>query len=488
MVRIKLTSGGRKGVGTSSSPQPVLPTERGDEDVPAPTIVARIKRILLIGCLILLGIVSPSAYSATNDTADRAAEFVDLMAKGDFAAATTRYDSIMSQVLPEPKLRATWGTLQEQAGRFKQRLQTRALKMGGLDVVLVTCEFESAKVDVKVALNAKGEVSGLFFLPSTTGPEATGPPAYANTNSFHERDFVVGSEEWRLPGTLTLPAGAGAKPSPALVLVHGSGPSDRDQTLGVLKPFRDLAWGLATKGIAVLRYEKRTKEYAGRFMGPDQLKITVQEESIDDALSAVKQLRETEGIDPKRIFVLGLSLGGTLAPRIGHADPKIAGLIIMAGATRPLEDLVVEQTRYLLSLKGEPSPAEQDQLRGLESAAARIKKLTSADGSSSTNLLGAPAGYWLDLRAYNPVQEAKALKQPLLILQGGRDYQVTQTDFNQWKEALGTSPTVAFELYPQLNHLFVSGEGKSTPQEYEKPGHVSGTVIADIADWILTRH
>lgn len=353
--------------------------------------------------------------------------------------------------------------------------------------MLVTCQFESIKVDVKVALNAKGEVSGLFFLPTSAGSEVAGPPAYANTNAFHERDFTVGSVEWRLPGTLTMPAETGGKSSPALVLVHGSGPNDRDQTLGAVKPFRDLAWGLASKGIAVLRYEKRTKEYADRFKGPDQLKITVREETIDDALSAVKQLRETEGIDPKRIFVLGISLGGTLAPRIAQADPHIAGLVIMAGATRPLEDLIVDQTHYLLSLKEEQSPAEQDQLHQLEAAAARVKQLRPADASSSSNVMGAPVGYWLDLRAHDPVLEAKALKQPILILQGGRDYQVTQTDFNQWKQGLGASPRVAFELYPQLNHLFVSGEGKSTPQEYEKPGHVSATVIADIADWILTR-
>jgi dienelactone hydrolase len=442
------------------------------------------KKALLVG---VLAIVAQAVLSATDDSANLAAQFVDLLAKGDFAAATARYDETMRQVLPEAKLKKTWETLQEQAGQFKERLQTRALKMAGFDVVLVTCQFESIKVDVKVALNAKGEVSGLFFLPSGAAPETTGPPAYANTNAFHERDFTVGGGEWRLPGTLTLPAETSGKPSPALVLVHGSGPNDRDQTLGAVKPFRDLAWGLATKGIAVLRYEKRTKEYAGRFMGPDKPKITVQEETIDDALSAVKQLRETEDIDAKRIFVLGISQGGTVAPRIGLADPQIAGLIILAGATRPLEDLIVDQTRYLLSLKGEPSPAEQDQLRELESAAARVKTLTPADAVSSSNLLGAPVGYWLDLRAHDPVREAKSLKQPILILQGGRDYQVTQTDFNQWKQGLGASPRVAFELYPQLNHLFVSGEGKSAPQEYEKPGHVSGTVIADIADWILTR-
>jgi hypothetical protein len=83
------------------------------------------------------------------------------------------------------------------------------------------------------------------------------------------------------------------------------------------------------------------------------------------------------------------------------------------------------------------------------------------------------------------VADAKTLKQPMLILQGQRDYQVTQADFDRWKTGLGTQPQVTFKLYPKLNHLFMSGDGKSTPAEYDEPGHVDPTVVGDIAEWIL---
>lgn len=449
----------------------------------------KLLRVFAISFFVLSMVAPFGGFSATTDLNALGTQFVELLAEEAFADAAGRYDMTMRQALPESKLRQSWEALQRQAGPFKKRLYTRTLKLGGYDVVLVTCQFEQSKVDIKVVLNARGEVSGLFFLPGTDEPEVTGPPPYARTDAFREQEFTVGTGEWRLPGTLTVPVRSGTSgASPAVVLVHGSGPNDRDQTVGALKPFRDLAWGLATKGVAVLRYEKRTKEYGSRYMGPKKLTITVQEETIDDALTAVRQLRETKGIDPKRIFVLGSSLGGTVAPRIGQADPSTAGLIIMAGATRPLEDLIVEQTRYLISLNGEPSGAEKENLRSMESGVARIKKLTPADASSSTVLLGAPAGYWLDLRAHDPVSEAKALKQPLLILQGSRDYQVTQADFNRWKEGLANSSTVTLKLYPGLNHLFVSGEGKCTPQEYEKPGYVSPTVVSDIADWVYKQH
>jgi len=443
----------------------------------------KIQRLLWL-IAVMLAVAPFRALPASGDTAASGEEFVDLMVKGDFAGAVARYDATMRTALPEAKLREAWQSIEKQAGPFKKRLRTRTLNTGGYDIALVTSEFEQAKLDVKVVMNAQGEVAGLFFLPWTSEADSSKPPPYARTNEFREMNFTVGSGKWQLPGTLTMPVRKTSVPYPAVVLVHGSGPNDRDETVGASKPFRDLAWGLATKGVAVLRYEKRTKEYGARFIA-EKIKITPREETIDDAISAVNQLRKTEGIDPKRVFVLGHSLGATLAPRIGKAGPEIRGLILMAGATRPIEDMIVEQTRYILSLNGKPSAADQQNLRDLESKVAEIKKLKSADANSSTILLGAPPAYWLDLRAHNPVAEAKSLKQPLLILQGGRDYQVTPEQFDDWKKGLEGSTTVTFKLYPDLNHLFITGTGKSSPSEYEKGGYVAEEVVSDIADWVL---
>ena len=440
---------------------------------------------LVVGLAILAAQALLPIPARSADVTDAGKQFVDLLAKQDYAAAVELYDATMKAALPEAKLREAWEAVQTQAGPFQKQVSARTQKVQGYDVVLVTCQFEKAKLDTKVVFDSKRRVAGLFFVPSQLPAEAFGAPPYAQTNAFREKETRVGAGQWSLPATLTLPQGTG--PWPAIILVHGSGPQDRDETVGANKPFRDLAWGLGSKGIAVLRYEKRTKAHAAQLVDIAS-KITLKEETVDDALSAVKLLRSTEGINPTRIYILGHSLGGIVAPRIAAADPGIAGLVILAGATQPFEDLVVEQMRYLISLQGQPTPEAEAKLAETELLMAKVRKLSAADASSTNLIFGAGAAYWLDLRNYDQIATAKALKQPMLILQGARDYQVTEANFDGWKKGLGSRANVTFKLYPDLNHLFITGTGKSTPSEYERPGHVAEIVVSDIGAWIRQQH
>lgn len=449
----------------------------------------------IIATVVLIGLVAGAIYwalpkgnAASDGRAASAREFVQLLVDGRFSNATARFDDTMKKAMSAAQLQQMWQTLIQQQGTFKGIVGAQPGQKGGFDTVDVTCEFAKGKLNIEVVYDAAGRVSGLWVQPASEGasgatPEYT-PPAYVQKDRFEEHEVTVGrGSEWELPGTLTIPKGDG--PFPAVVLIHGSGPNDRDETLGPNKPFRDLAWGLASKGIAVLRYDKRTSVHAikmTKLVG----KMTVKEETIDDALAAVEVLRQSQRIAPDKIFVLGHSLGGMLIPRIGKADPKIAGLIVMAGTTRPFEDVLLEQIMYIASLSGPMTDDTKKEIDKLKQQLATIKALKPSSKDSSL-ILGAPASYWLDLRDYHPAEMATTLKQPMLILQGGRDYQVTEADFTGWKNALSTQKRVTFKLYPDLNHLFMTGKGKAVPAEYEKPGFVSETVVNDIAAWI-TQH
>jgi len=403
---------------------------------------------------------------------------VDALAARDFAKVFAQFAAPMQTALSPEKLSGVWDSIQAQAGGFVKRTGSRAEVRGLYTVVIVTCDFERNKVEVMATIDSAGEIAGLQARPSQPAVAYT-PPDYANAAAFTEREVTVGSGEWALPGTLTKPAGAG--PFPAVVLVHGSGPNDRDETFGPNKTFKDLALGLGSRGVAVLRYDKRTKVYAARVSKLNP--FTLKAEAIDDALEAVALLRKEPGIDASRIFVLGHSLGGTAAPRIGAADSGIAGLIMLAGAVRSLEQSIVDQMQYLANADGVISDAEKRALDGSLQLKETVSKLTAADLTSTATIGGAPASYWLDLQGYDPAAVAATLKQRLLVMQGGRDYQVTVADFERWKTALAKHPAAEFRLYPALNHLFLPGQGKSLPPEYSVPGHVPIEVIDDIAAW-----
>jgi dienelactone hydrolase len=436
-------------------------------------------KLLIISALLIQLMVHSSSSLQQDDFITAARAFTDLMVKKDYTAAEAQFDETMKTAMPHGKLEETWNGLQLQAGAFKQQGKSRTEKRGAYTMVFITCDFEKTKLDVRVVLDESKHVAGLFFGPATNVDYSSAP--YAKPEMFREKEIVIGEGEWKLPGTLSLPVGTG--PFPAVVLVHGSGPNDRDETISVNKPFRDLAEGLASRGVAVLRYDKRSKVHGSKFGSS----FTVKEEVLDDALAAVALLRSTEGIDPKRIFVLGHSLGGMMVPRIGKLDPNIAGLISLAGATRHLEDVIPAQYEYLFSLDGSLTKEEQDEIDKQKQLAAEVKALKPGEPGTAKFLFGAPTAYWLDLRDYEPPQLAKTLKQPMLILQGERDYQVTMDDFNNWKTALASNKNATFKTYPELNHLFMSGTGKGNPSEYDQAGHVDVRVIDDIAGWIAKR-
>lgn len=432
--------------------------------------------------VILAASISSGCGGGSADYQSRAEKIVESIAAGDYSSAVESFDSTMKSSLPAEKLKEAWEALVAKAGAFKEQLGARTEKSGGYDVAYVTCRFEKAPMDIKVVFGKDGKVTGLFFLPSSGATSEYVAPPYVDRDSFTETDVTVGAGEWALPGTLSMPKGKGS--FPAVVLVHGSGPNDRDETILGNKPFKDIAWGLASKGVAVLRYEKRTKEYQTK-MSQDPSGITTREETTDDAVAAVSLLRETKGVDPDRVFVLGHSLGGMLIPRIAQQAPDAHGFIILAGASRPLEDLLLEQVTYIASLDGTVTPEEQQQLDALTAQCAKVKDPTLSESTPQGELpSGFPAKYWLDLRGYEPAQAAKAIDRPVLVLQGERDYQVTMADFALWKDALSSEPNVTFKTYPDLNHLFITGVGKSVPAEYQVAGHVSVVVIDDIAAFV----
>lgn len=405
-----------------------------------------------------------------------AIRFAEALKIGDSVYIDSQIESGVRGSLKGADLVRLWKQVKLKYGPLEKRLIARRESLGPYQVVFLPYRFKSAFLDMKIVYSSNGKVTGFFVLPHKEGYRL---PSYVKPDTYIESPVQIGSGKWKLWGRLSVPKGKG--PFPVLVLVHGSGPEDMDESIGSNKPFLDLASGLASSGIAVLRYTKRTKQYS---LSADEIaSMTVKEEVIDDAREAVKLVRQNPIVDPNRVFVLGHSMGGMLLPRIKKAAPAIKGMICLAGNNINLGDKLISQYEYLSSLGVKEA---KKKLPALKQELEKIKNIRQSDLEGSNKIaMGASYLYWYDLNHYDPLEAMAHVKVPVLFLQGGRDYQVTvEGDFARWQAAL-KSPLFEFKLYPNLNHLFIEGTGKSTPNEYlQKSGNVAPSVVADIADWI----
>jgi hypothetical protein len=436
---------------------------------------------------ILIGTAGQAAQLQPPDWEATAREVVQDLASGKFNAIEAQYDDAMLNALPHGKLAEAWSGIIAQAGAFQKITAVQTSEVQGYQRVSVTCEFEKAELIAQVVFEGNGKLAGLRFLPGETAAPWT-PPAYVDQTAFHETPVTVINGNFKLPGTLTLPTGKG--PFPGVVLVQGSGPHDEDETIGPNKPFKDLASGLASHGIAVLRYTKRTLKY-GNASSSDPTSLTVEEETISDARAAVALMQKQRGVDSRHVYLLGHSLGAMLAPRIAVGDTQIAGIIVMAGNTRPLEQVIVDQLHYVAGLPSANVEQSKKMLADFDAAAKTMDDPNLKPGTP-IDVLGTKTygAYWLDLRAYHPAETAAKLAIPMLILQGGRDYQVTKPDYEGWQKTLAGHSNATLKWYPSLNHLFMAGagdgSGTATPQEYDMPGHVSAETVNDIAAWVTS--
>lgn len=341
----------------------------------------------------------------------------------------------------------------------------------------VACEH--GELMVIMSVDNAGLLNGLRLAPAAS---SWAPPPYAALKKFREQDVTVGSGKLSVPGTLSLPRGFGR--GPGVVLLSGGGPFDRDETSGRNKPLKDLAWGLASLGVAVLRFDKVTYVHSNQAVNVHDFTMT--EEYVPHAIAAFNILRQQPHVDPKRVFILGHSMGGKVAPRVAAADPSIAGLVILAGDTLPMQQSAIRVARYLASLN--PSPAAKSAVEAFTKQAEMVESPTLSRLTPARELpFGFSASFWLDMRDYDPVSTAESLNKPMLILQGGRDYQVTvEDDLSRWKAGLGHRPDVTIRVYDSDNHLFFTGTGPSTPAEYEPAQHVDPTVVTDIAKWLTS--
>jgi dienelactone hydrolase len=395
-------------------------------------------------------------------------------------AVYDRFDAQMARAISSDQMREVWRGVVAEVGPLRSWKVASQKPEGGGTTLIYDLVHERGHMTGQITLAASDQaVAGLFVrpgqppiaaTPASASPAAAAAPPAPTTPGVKTRAVQVGKAPLALDGIVAAPDRPGK--FPALVLLAGSGPADKDETLGPNKPFRDLAEGLAEKGIVSLRYDKRTRAH------PEAMDIkhaTVEDEVILDALAALELLRQQPEVDPTAIFVVGHSLGAQLTPEIARRDGRVAGLVLMAPSARPMTTAIVDQLRFLGKSPQELAPLIK-QARAIERRKAASDEL----------FFGVPASYFVDLDRRDGVGTMKKIGKPVLLMRGARDYQVTDADFKIWQAGLKKLPSTTAVVLPNLNHLFMAGEGPPGPAEYLVAGKISAAAVVRISAFVKT--
>ncbi len=434
------------------------------------------KKTLLFTALLL---ISTASYSQNVlRLFSKANQFFIYLAEEKFDDAYQTFDESEKAKLKPENLKSLWGNIIKNLGEPVSLEAIQSKTEGEFYVVTIEGEFEKAKQNFTVVFN-KAENVVAFYMPPNKSEYSK--PFYVDTDLFVEQSVYLKSGTHQLAAVVTTPKGIAN--FPMVVLVHGSGPNDMDGTVGPNKPLKDIATGLACKGIGSVRYVKRTVIYAAEFGGA----FTVKEEVLDDAVAAIALAKTIKGADLKSIFVFGHSLGGMLAPRIANLAPDLKGIILAAAPARKLTDLIKDQNKYVVQLAKDTTGNLQKVLDKalIEAEKTRITKLGTMKPDSL--ILGLPVSYWIDLNNYDQVATAKKLTKRIYIIQGGKDFQVPETDYELWKKGLEGKVGVTFKNYGEINHLLSAQMEKGDVSQYQKLTNVSEQLIKELAIWIKSK-
>jgi dienelactone hydrolase len=399
--------------------------------------------------------------------------------KNDYAAIYKQIDTASISKIDSASIAKSWNNLIKTNGKFVKKIKVEKGQQGNFELFISTLQFEKNEINFRLIWGTNKKIKGYYFTPVDKRPKYQ-MPAYHKEGVAIEKKVLMTTGEYRIPGSLVIPNTPGKHP--LVILVHGSGANDRDETFGPLKPFRDLTSGLTAQGIAVLRYEKRTRMFKSK-MSHINPNYTVKQEVLEDVKKAIEVAKADTSIDTTQIYICGHSFGGMMLPRIAKENPSIKGLIYLTPNARKLEDLFVAQAEYLAEEIADPA-RKKAVVDSIKVQRDKVKSLTSKAAVDSARIFDSPASLWYELRNYEPIETAKTLDLPMLFIFGLRDYQVTSEDSDKWFSAFKSNEKAVFKMYPKLNHFLVAGEGKSLPSEYEKPGNVDEVLINDIGAWI----
>lgn len=438
--------------------------------------------LVLFAALPVGGARASEGFSEENAIAKAGSVYGHLVG-GEFEAIVDMLDDTVKAMLSAEAIATGYAGEVESIGAFREIVDAKAAQTGDAITVVLVAGHEKGQIRLTCVFSQEGAITGIGIANLGVETETADPLPLELPIGAEERKVILhAGTEKELTGALVLPKGY-AEETPVVVMAHGSGISDLDETIGPNKPFRDIAYGLAEHGIASIRYDKL------HYAHPELASVdtTIDDEYTDTVLEAYAVMRAEEELG--RAYLLGHSEGGMLTPYLmKKSGGAFDGGIIYAGTPRQLWELMYDQS--IAMLEGQPEEVIATtiaQLDGEKEKLAAMDEMTEEELRSAT-AFGMLGPYVYHMGKIDPIAIALENDAPLLIMQGEEDFQVYfEVDFAAWQEGLkDMGSRVTYKSYPGLNHIFMEARGsiKDAMEAYSVPDLVDDEVIADIADWV----
>lgn len=375
----------------------------------------------------------------------------------------------LKKSLSREQLNSVFSSFEAQCGSYLKSENWFVASFNNQWLITSCLVFQNIEIKLEMTIGKDSIIYGLYFKPLAKKKNKL----ISDDVSYREEKAIIKTGKFSMDALMCYPSHR--ELFPCVILIPGSGPADMNETIYSNTPFLDIAHFLAKQGIASLRFNKRTFQ-CGSEMDPN--KITLNEEYVEDVLSAIELLKKNSNIDGKRIYLVGHSLGGMILPRILSKTSDVKGAVFMAANSSRLEDIILKQ---VLCLNSFPN----DKVVELRSQVENVKKIIDGDFDPKVGTpLNLPFSYWKDLGLYKPIKMLNKVSIPMLFVNGGRDYQVPVEELLEWKRNLKNKENVSFKIYPTLSHIFMEGSEKPGPNDYIKKSVVSKDFLNDLSDWI----
>ena len=429
----------------------------------------------MLAALVALLICASCALAQESELSAHAFAVYEALAAGEYGEVAAQLDETMASLLDEAALAQSMDAVLLQLGAMTDAALAQADE--DLRVAVLLVEHENGRALLQVSFDGEWRISGMFIQPLPQTAQAEPLERELPDGVQAQQVTLFAGTQRELGGELLIPADAD-EGTVYVVFAHGSGPSDRDESVGANKPFRDLAYDLAELGVGSLRFDKIT------YAVPTWPIETVEQEYLEPVAEALRVLREAT--DAQRVYLVGHSEGGMLAPYL-VAECGFDGGVALAGTPRQLWEVSYAQNYALLAgmtqAQREPLEAQIEEQAQLALTLADM----SDEEAENTWVFGMSAVYLRHMARMDQAKIAQDSGKPFLFLWGDADVQVDIAAFLDWNERLGDGP-YTYTVYRGLNHLFIpaqEGENLTNVMEaYSVPARVDEQVARDIADWI----